>query len=116
VRQGPDRVTGVQCGLRFRPGYVFGNGVFMEGIAKSLYQLVDRVVIDRTDLAGRVDFEVRYAEAAGIGPTADRSASPNPDAPSIFVAVQEQLGLKLEATRAPLDVVVIDAVRHPSAN
>jgi uncharacterized protein (TIGR03435 family) len=115
--QGTDRLTRepVRCGLRFRPGYFFGNGVFMAGIATGLVQVVDRVVIDRTQLAGRFDFEVRYAEAPGIGQPADRPAA-NPDAPSIFVAVQEQLGLKLEATRAPIDVVVVDNVRRPSAN
>jgi uncharacterized protein (TIGR03435 family) len=88
----------------------------MENIAKSLYRVVDRVVVDRTELPGRFDFDVKYAEAPGIGQPADRVASPNPDAPSIFVAVQEQLGLKLEPTRAPVDVVVIDSVRRPSAN
>jgi uncharacterized protein (TIGR03435 family) len=116
--QDVDRVTRqpIQCGLRFRAGYVFGTGVFMPGIATGLFQVVDRVVIDRTQLTGRFDFEVRYGEAPGIGQPADRQASPNPDAPSIFVAVQEQLGLKLEATRAPIDVVVVDSVRRPSAN
>ena len=115
--QGQDLVTRelVRCGLRFRPGYFFGNGVFMAGIAAGLFQVVDRLVIDRTQLTGRFDFEVRYAEAPGIGQPADRPAA-NPDAPSIFVAVQEQLGLKLEATRAPIDVVVVDSVRRPSAN
>jgi len=115
--QGVDRVTRepVRCGVRFRPGNVIGTGVFMPGFATYLFQVVDRVVIDRTQLTGRFDFEVRYAEAPGIGQPADRPAA-NPDAPSIFVAVQEQLGLKLEATRAPIDVLVVDDARRPTQN
>jgi uncharacterized protein (TIGR03435 family) len=116
--QDVERVTRepVRCGLRFRPGNVFGNGVFMAGIASGLFRVVDRLVIDRTQLAGRFDFDVRYSEAPGIGQPTDRPAPVNPDAPSIFVALQEQLGLKLEATHAPIDVVVIDNVRRPSGN
>jgi uncharacterized protein (TIGR03435 family) len=116
--QGADLVTRelVRCGLRFRPGYFFGNGVFMAGIAAGLFQVVDRLVIDRTQLTGRFDFEVRYADAPGIGQPVDRPAAANLNAPSIFVAVQEQLGLKLEATRAPIDVLVVDDARRPTQN
>jgi uncharacterized protein (TIGR03435 family) len=112
------RATGeaTRCGVRLRPGWFFGNGVFLSAIARYLSGIVDRVVIDRTELTGRFDFDVRYAEAPGIGQPAARPAPANPDAPSIFVAVQEQLGLKLEATRAPIDVVVVDNARRPSAN
>jgi uncharacterized protein (TIGR03435 family) len=64
-----------------------------------------RQVINNTGLHGRYDIDLRYAPDA-----ADTSGL------SIFMAIQEQLGLKLEPTRAPLEVVVIDHIEHPSAN
>lgn len=70
----------------------------------------DRPVIDQTGLPGRYDFTIRY--------TSDESrATDDPNAPpGIFTAVQEQLGLKIESTKAPADVLVIDHVERPSAN
>jgi uncharacterized protein (TIGR03435 family) len=70
---------------------------------------LDRPLVDRTHLAGRYDFKVRY--------TFDEASTPGADAPpGIFTAIQEQLGLKLEAVKAPVDVFVIDRVDRPSAN
>jgi uncharacterized protein (TIGR03435 family) len=68
-----------------------------------------RTVIDKTGLTGRYDYFLH----------ASRADSPNPtdtDAPSVFTAVQEQLGLKLEPATAPLDVLVIDSAEKPTAN
>lgn len=69
----------------------------------------DRPLVDQTDLAGRYDITLRY--------TPDESKSTDPDAPpGLFTAIQEQLGLKLEPVKAPIDVFVIDHVEQPSAN
>jgi uncharacterized protein (TIGR03435 family) len=65
---------------------------------------LDRIVIDQTRLQGHFDIDLTWA--------VDTSASA--DAPSIFTAVQEQLGLKLEPTRAPLEVLVIDDAQLPT--
>jgi uncharacterized protein (TIGR03435 family) len=71
---------------------------------------VDRPIVDQTGLAGRYDFNLRWSFD-------EPEASSNPNtAPGLFTAVQEQLGLRLEAVRAPADVVVIDKVERPSAN
>jgi uncharacterized protein (TIGR03435 family) len=72
---------------------------------------IDRPVIDRTNLTGTYDFDLWFA-AAGLGAV-------SPDATnlsSIFTAIQEQLGLKLESTRGPVEVLVIDAVDRPTPN
>ena len=69
----------------------------------------DRPVIDQTGLTGRYDFKLRY--------TYDEAHATDPDAPpGLFTAIQEQLGLKLEPVKAPVDVFVIDHVERPSAN
>jgi uncharacterized protein (TIGR03435 family) len=71
---------------------------------------VDRPVVDQTGLKGRYDFRLKWTVDESKAPT-DGTA-----APSLFTAIQEQIGLKLEPVKAPADVLVIDAVERPSAN
>jgi uncharacterized protein (TIGR03435 family) len=69
----------------------------------------DRPLVDQTGLTGRYDFKLRY--------TYDETHATDPNAPPVkFTAIQEQLGLKLDAVKAPIDVFVIDHVEQPSAN
>jgi uncharacterized protein (TIGR03435 family) len=79
--------------------------------------LLDRPVLDRTDLEGRFDFTLNFtpdeSQAARLGgplPAGDNAP------PGLFTAIQEQLGLKLESTRAAVEVLVIDRVERPSEN
>jgi len=82
--------------------------------------VLDRPVVDQTGLTGRFDFTLNWtpdeSQFVGMGikvpPPSDKPDAP----PGLFTAVQEQLGLKLEATKAPVDVIVIDKVEKPSAN
>ena len=84
-----------------------------------LQNSTDRPVVDQSGLAERYDFTLTFtpdaAQAALLGgppPAAD-----NPEAaPDLFTAFQQQLGLKLEPARAPVDVMVIDKVEKPSEN
>jgi uncharacterized protein (TIGR03435 family) len=85
-----------------------------------LQNSMDRPVVDQSGLSERYDFTLTFtpdaAQAALLGgpPT---PAADNPDAaPDLFAAFQQQLGLKLEQTRAPVDVMVIDKVEKPSEN
>jgi uncharacterized protein (TIGR03435 family) len=79
--------------------------------------VLDRPVVDQTGLKGRYDFTLKWApddsQFGGHVPT----ASDDPSAPpSLFTALQEQVGLKLESTRTAVDVLVIDHVEKPSPN
>ncbi|WP_263350147.1 TIGR03435 family protein [Acidicapsa acidisoli] len=82
--------------------------------------VLDKPVVDQTGLTGRFDFTLNWtpdeSQFVGLGvkvpPPSDKPDAP----PGLFTAVQEQLGLKLEATKAPVDVIVIDKVEKPSAN
>ena len=86
------------------------EGCTMGALADSLRYAAGRTVIDQTGLTGRYTMELHY--------TPDNTAADSPLAggPSIFTAVQEQLGLKLEPSTAPLDVLVIDSAQKPSEN
>ena len=77
------------------------------GFAEFMRELsvrVGRQVVDRTGLEGRWDFFVTFAP----------DGSPDPDAPQLFTALQEQLGLKLDASKGPINVLVIDRVERPA--
>jgi uncharacterized protein (TIGR03435 family) len=84
----------------------------------SVLQMVvlDRPVLDKTGLTGRFDFDLAWTpdetQFGGRGATMPG----DPNAPNIFTAFQEQLGLKLEPQKAPIDVLVIDRVERPSEN
>jgi len=72
--------------------------------------MLDRPVVDQTGLQGQYDFVLKWT------PNDADAADPALASPGIFTAMQEQLGLKLEAVKAQADVVVIDKVERPSAN
>ena len=101
-----------------------GRSASMAELANLLESLIpitdperdDRPVLDQTGLVGRFDFELTWApdstRSGGQGGPTGGSAN----APDLFTAVQEQLGLKLEPARAPVDILVIDHVERPSEN
>ncbi len=78
--------------------------------------LLDRPVVDKTGLTGKYDFDLEWApdetQFGGEVPTASSDA---PSAP-LFTAIQQQLGLKLEATRGPVDALVVDKAERPTEN
>ena len=78
--------------------------------------MLDRPVVDKTNLPGRFDFDLEWApdetQFGGEVPVASADAP----TPPLFVALQQQLGLKLEATRGPIQALVVDTVERPSAN
>jgi uncharacterized protein (TIGR03435 family) len=101
---------GAFCGLNTSVGSaggrIIGGGMRMDNIAAALANYaVDQAVVNRTNLDGAFDFELQFARL----PSNER-----PDVPSIFTAVQEQLGLKLEASRGPVQFLVIDKVEQPT--
>ena len=76
----------------------------------------DRVVVDKTGLAGNYDFTLTFVRDA-VPPTGEvKEPVAIPDGPPIFLAVQEQIGLKLEARRAPIEFLVVEHVEKPSPN
>jgi uncharacterized protein (TIGR03435 family) len=80
-------------------------------LARWLGLVVRRPVIDRSGYVGMVDIKLDFTSIEKV------SASSDPDAPpSIFTALPEQLGLRLQPERGPVDVLIIDRVERPSEN
>ena len=95
-----------------------GNAVRMDTLVKMVQQYLERPLIDRTALSGLYDVELQFDMASGA-PTTNTGTAPAASEPgigSIFTALQEQLGLKLESARGPVEVLVIDAVSKPTEN
>jgi len=77
---------------------------------------VSRPVVDHTGLTGRFDFKLEWMPESTSTPPPGANPQPEPAGPTFFQALKEQLGLQLEATKAPLPVLVIDHVERPSEN
>jgi len=98
-----------------------GQGVQLDMLTRTLSSQLGRPVIDRTGLKGNYDFKLQWTPDPGqtgalpaTGP--DAPPPPDPNGPSIFTAVQEQLGLRLESQKGPVEMLVIDKVEKPSEN
>lgn len=113
----PDRTP--NCATRIGIGALFAKAIPMPQLATGLAPLVSRFTVDKTGLAGSFDVELTWTPdqavpniASGTSP----ATGPNPPGPSIFAALQEQLGLKLVSEKGPVAVLVIDHLEEPSAN
>ena len=94
---------------------MIAGGLTMSDLANSLARVTNRIVMDRTNLRGRFDIDLQFNPEGLPGlalPDRDRPAAID-DRPSIFTALQEQLGLRLESTRGTVDVLVIDHAEPP---
>jgi uncharacterized protein (TIGR03435 family) len=116
-RTGPiDLSVPNQCGVIMGgSGRMNFRGVTMETLAAQLSARVGRSVVDRSGLEGRYDLDVEFSpqplQAGSAEAAADRPAD---TAASIYTAVQEQLGLKLESQKGSIQVTVIDSIEHPT--
>jgi uncharacterized protein (TIGR03435 family) len=95
-------------GFGMEPGRINSMAVPLQYLAGNLASVLGRPVIDKTGLDGKYSYTLTY--------TPDNAAPADATGPSIFSALQEQLGLKLESTKGSVEVLVIDHVEKPSAN
>ena len=108
----PATDTRIACGVRSTPGRILQGGATLNEFRAILSRAVGRPVLDRTGLTGRWDFLLTYTPDAPL-----RAGDPAPgDSPDLFTALQEQLGLKLEATTGPVEMLVIDRIEPPTEN
>jgi bla regulator protein blaR1 len=119
--------------LRVGRGQIIGQSVNLDFLAQMLSQQLGRPVLDKTSLKGAYDFTLEWTpdqgQAPGLGsggpggsltgkepPRPDNPAPAESSGPSVFAAIQEQLGLKLESQKAPVEIIVIESIEKPSEN
>jgi uncharacterized protein (TIGR03435 family) len=107
-------------GIRMSRNQMNATGVTMVQFVNALSNILGRVVIDKSGIPGKYDIKLEWTPDEGqpaLGPGPAPAPPPADTAgPSIYTAVQEQLGLKLDSQKAPLDVLVIDNAAKPSDN
>lgn len=108
--------TGGPCQFSDDAGAMTAAGMSMRTLADFLAVPTGSIVADATGLSGVYDFTLRWTPEFDRRAGEPGAAAPVTDAPTIFAAVQEQLGLRLEPSRVPVDVLVIDAIERPRDN
>ncbi len=105
----------LRCGIRGRAGSAIGRST-IDVLARFLTNLVpdQRSVADRTNLSGTYEFQLDWAPEALASANGTPAPLADPDAVSVFTAVREQLGLRLESERQSVDVLVVDRVERPT--
>ena len=101
----------LRCPSIFMPGHLSARSASLDTLATELAEAVGRPVVNRTGLTGEFDFDLRYVP--------ELNAMPQPqagDAQGLTTALEDQLGVKLEGSRGPVDVLVIDRLRMPTEN
>jgi uncharacterized protein (TIGR03435 family) len=103
------------CTFNYAPGRIDLGGMPLSALAQLLVGQVGRPVVDRTGLTGTFDVELQWSLATAAALSAASNAAGS-DGPSIFTAVQEQIGLKLEPAKTSVDYLVIDHIEPPGPN
>src|SRR5262249_32539713 len=104
-------------GIRLGRGNFEAKAQSMELLATALGALyAGRPVVDKTGLKVLYDIQLRWTPDAGLNAGANQTTPAAPQGPSLFDALEEQLGLKLESGKGPLPVLVIDRVERPAEN
>lgn len=96
------------CGMMFGGNRILAGGIPLRMLAQNITQAAGRVVFDKTGLEGRYELTLSYNQNPSTG------SDPGGDTVSVFTAVQEQLGLKLEPDRGPVRVLVVDHIERPT--
>ena len=123
----PFRGRGIR--MAFGRGQLDMNGAPMNAFASALSDQLGRNVLDKTGLKGNYDLSLQWTPEEGQGrmfggapggpdgrPASDSAPPPDASGPSIFTAIQEQLGLKLESAKGPVETLVIASIERPSEN
>ncbi len=109
-----------QCGghgcFGIGKGSFSAKGATMPWTAKTLNRIMDRPVMDRTQLSGNYDFTLHFDPSTASSPMMAAVSTEDSSQGSIFTAIQEQIGLRLDPRKEPIEILVIDQVERPTGN
>jgi uncharacterized protein (TIGR03435 family) len=104
-------------GTLMNDGELTGSAMPLSSLAYDLSGTVGRTIIDKTGLTGNYDFELKWTPERATASGADNGQTDDQNsASSLFTALQEQLGLKLQSSKGPVETLVVDHVEMPSEN
>jgi uncharacterized protein (TIGR03435 family) len=109
----------LMIGIGASGGMIKGGQIAMPELTRILSTMLRRPITDKTGFAGTFDVELKFAPdlaTAGLPSGAGGADSSDTSAPTIFMALQENLGLRLESAKGPVETLIIDHVERPSAN
>ena len=115
----PSQINGTTVDSRRGEISVKGSDDTIALLADALARSLDRVVVNESGIHGRFELDLKWSPdpgTAGLGPSGSGASAADPALPSIFTAIQEQLGLKLEPKKGPVSVLVLDRLDLPSEN
>jgi uncharacterized protein (TIGR03435 family) len=116
IKPTPPSDAAGDSGAHIHSTALLANGITIAQLAGTLTGIVHRQVIDKTGLSGNYDVDLKWTpDNVGRSPQSSTDALVD-GAPNIFTAVEEQLGLKLESSKGPVETLVIDHVEMPSEN
>jgi len=110
---GPAPNGAPQCPSMLAPGNISGRKITIARLATTLALFLNRAIVDKTNLSGVYDLDLRWLPDQAP-PIDVRNAPTDATAPPLFTAMQDQLGLKLEPSRGPVEVLVIDGAEKPT--
>jgi uncharacterized protein (TIGR03435 family) len=105
-----------RCGAMLAPGWLAARSITMQEFTSPLTQLMRRPVVDETGLTGEFDLDVIFQPEGVAGALVGPPPAAVSDAPGLTTALQDELGLRLESRRGPLDVLVVDRIERPTEN
>jgi len=114
VPPAPPAGGGPQCGTRMVAGRMLTSSTTMSDLARNLSPIAGRSIVDKTGLTANFDLDLKWTPEPPPGAAgADAPRPAGDDTVSLFTAIQEQLGLKLDPQRGPVDTLVIDSAQRP---
>jgi uncharacterized protein (TIGR03435 family) len=111
-----DEPLGRRCGAMVAPGWMSARSITMQEFTRQLSPVLRRPVINETGLAGQFDYDVIFSPEGLGGALVGPPPASVSDAPSLETALRDDLGLRLESRRGPVDVIVVDRIERPTEN
>jgi len=111
-----DEPLGRRCGAMVAPGWMSARSITMQEFTRQLTTVLRRPVINETELPGQFDYDVIFSPEGLGGALVGPPPASVADAPSLETARRDDLGLRLDPRRGPVDVVVVDRIERPTEN
>jgi len=111
-----DEPLGRRCGAMVAPGWMSARSITMEEFTRQLSPVLRRPVFNETGLAGEFDYDMIFSPEGLGGALVGPPPASVSDAPSLETALRDDLGLRLESRRGPVDVLVVDRIERPTEN